>query len=51
MDPKEPFKICLYPSVKSYSNENQEAMGNEPDEMDQLILHNYLMLKRNCLND
>jgi len=51
MDPKDPFKICLYPSTKSQLYNQENGMNSAPDELEQLILHNYLILKRNCLRD
>ena len=51
MDPKDPFKICLYPSVKSQLESFDDDEENHTfiyDEPEQLILNNYLMLKRNC---
>ena len=52
MDPKNPFKICLYPSVRSKLDINENSPNYPPDtsdDIDQLILHNYLLLKRDCL--
>ena len=50
MSPKEPFKICLYPPIKSeYDNDN--PMNYAPDELEQLILHNYLILRRDIMRD
>ena len=51
MDPKDPFKICLYPSTKSQTFNDGQPIGQSPDEPEDLILHNYLILKRNCLED
>ena len=47
MDPKYPFKICLYPSIQSNINKEKESKTEEPDDLDQLIFHNYLSLRRN----
>ena len=52
MDPKNPFKICLYPSIKSKLDYNEDLTNytlDTSDDTDQLILHNYLLLKRDCL--
>lgn len=46
MDPKDPFKICLYPSVNSQSNLINTNLEPPEDEFEQLLLYNYLMLKR-----
>lgn len=51
MDPKDPFKICLYPSTKSQIDNYENGMNYADDELEQLILHNYLILKRNCVSD
>ena len=51
MDPKDPFKICLYPSTRSQAYNDHGSFNNAPDEIEDLILHNYLILKRNCLQD
>jgi hypothetical protein len=53
MDPKDPFKICLYPSTRSqdYDDSNPVNTAIEPDELESLILHNYLILKRDCLQN
>lgn len=48
MDPKYPFKICLYPSIKSNSNSLEESVDFQYEELEQLILYNYLLLKRDC---
>ncbi|WP_455392421.1 hypothetical protein [[Eubacterium] cellulosolvens] len=50
MDPKDPFKICLYPSIKSQTNLESKLPAPE-DELEQLILYNYLILRRDCLLD
>jgi hypothetical protein len=63
MDPKDPLKICLYPSVKKAGNVNDNKSVNngrrknlrpsqieQPDDLDNLVLHNYLTFKRRCLN-
>ncbi len=47
MDPKYPFKICLYPSIQSGMGKNKDSDRNEPDELEQLVFHNYLTLRRN----
>ncbi len=52
MDPKNPFKICLYPSTKTKFSDDKDpenSIPDAPDELDQLILHNYLLFKRDCL--
>lgn len=51
MDPSDPFKICLFPSIQSKIVDGASESGNEPDELDSLFLHNYLKLRRNCLNN
>jgi hypothetical protein len=51
MDPKEPFKICLYPPVKDGPDPFQNPIDNTPDELDELILHNYLVLKRDLFRN
>ena len=51
MDPKDPFKICLYPSAKSYAGLNGASLQTPEEELEQLILYNYLLLKRDCLLD
>ena len=48
MDPKYPFKICLYPSIKSYTNSLQGSVDFQQEDLEQLILYNYLLLKRDC---
>jgi hypothetical protein len=48
MDPKYPFKICLYPSIKSNSNSLEGSVDFQYEELEQLILYNYLLLKRDC---
>ena len=51
MDPKDPLKICLYPSVKNAGNTPFGKPDNNPDELEDLILHNYLNFKRFCRKD
>ena len=51
MDPKDPFKICLYPSVKSQTNIINSNIEPPEDEFEQLLLYNYLRLKRDCVLD
>jgi hypothetical protein len=51
MDPADPFKICLYPSVNNNTDEQQNPLNYEPDEFNDLILHNYLIFKRNIMRD
>lgn len=46
MDPQYPFKICLYPSTLENENAYNNPMNYAPDELDELILHNYLILRR-----
>ena len=50
MDPKDPYKICLYPSINSLNNPG-ESMNLRYDDPEQLILYNYLILKRDCALD
>ena len=49
MDPKDPFKICLYPSVKSLTDTKNASFNIHYDEPENLILYNYLMLRRDLL--
>jgi len=49
MDPKDPFKICLYPSVKPQTSYNNIPIFTPEEEIDQLVLYNYLMLKQDIL--
>jgi hypothetical protein len=51
MDPKDPFKICLYPSVKSQPLYEDSNFDPHDEELEQLILYNYLLLKRDCALD
>ncbi len=51
MDPNNPLKICLYPSINDSKEVGKNPMDNKPDELDDLILHNYLILKRNVMRD
>lgn len=51
MDPKDPLKICLYPSVKSHMNVVNDDEQTPDEELEQLLLHNYLILKRNCIHN
>jgi hypothetical protein len=48
MDPKNPFKICLYPSVNSQEGYDGSSIKTPDEELEQLILYNYLLLKRDC---
>jgi hypothetical protein len=65
MDPKDPLKICLYPSVKDSGNGNNDKRSNsnqrsrndtrpskveQLDDLDNLVLHNYLTFRKRCLN-
>ena len=51
MDPKDPLKICLYPSVKNAGNTQLGNLDNDPEELEDLLLHNYLNFKRYCRKD
>jgi hypothetical protein len=64
MDPKDPLKICLYPSVKKAGNVKDHKYMNhrsrnrsgpskldDADDLDNLVLHNYLTFKKRCLNN
>jgi hypothetical protein len=48
MDPKNPMKICLYPSVKSGPVISPESDNQAPDEIENLVLYNYLKIRRIC---
>jgi hypothetical protein len=63
MDPKDPLKICLYPSIKkagngkdqkymNYNSRNKTGVSklDQTDELENLVLHNYLTFKKRYLN-
>ena len=48
MDPKDPFKICLYPSINSQYGSGVSNLRSPEEDLEQLLLYNYLILKRDC---